>query len=327
MKFRGKRLYCKALTGENGYIMSIASDLTLSCNCNDKYGFGKIGDLRLHSLPEILSGQRATFFRKCLAEGRIPILNCVTCISAGQVDKRDAPKYIRDYHLPSKIMVESNVNCNLRCIACDRERIYQNRTQREMSLNDIRHVSKCLKQNNIREIYYFNYGEPFLSKTIKEELEIIRRDNPDISIITSTNGILLDSEEKMEAALGFDHIYFSIHGSTQESLTRYQRGGDFAKAYSNMKALIEIRDSKGKETPVVEWKYVLFRWNDSPTILSKATKLAREAKVDILSFWPTLSPFYGISFKYFLKWSYFKDFGQPSWKGREIDFRQEKIPR
>ncbi len=321
-RLKGERFYCRALRGEPGYMMSVASDLSLLCNCNDKYGLGKIGDIRAQSLGEILSGEKATYFRLCLARGHLPIISCVTCSSLGRTKKKDAHTYPRDYNLPSEIMVENTVNCNLRCIACERERIYRNRAQREMSLDDVRFVSALFKENRIQKVYYFNYGEPFLSKSIRKELEVIRNDNPHIVLITSTNGLLLDQDEKMEAALIFDHIFFSIDGASQESVARYQRGGDFERTFTNMKRLIETRNARGEKRPVIEWKYVLFRWNDHPHLLRLAEKLAREIRVDILSFWPTLSPFYGISFRYFLGWNYFKHIGEPSWKGMEIDFRK-----
>ena len=325
MKLKGKRFHCRALKGDPDYIMSIASDLSLSCNCNDKYGLGKIGNIRSQSLFEMLSGGKASHFRRMLSLGRIPIINCISCKALALTEKEEAHNYLNNYQLPSGIMVENTVNCNLKCIACERERIYKHRAQRFMPLDDIKYISKCLKDNHIQIIHYFNYGEPFLSNTIKEELEIIRGDNSDISIITSTNGTLLHLKEKMEAALYFDHIYFSIDGATQESASRYQRGIDFKKVYSNMKALVEIRNSRNKKRPVVEWKYVLFRWNDSPKLISLAIQLAREAKVDIISFWPTISPLYGISFRYYFGFGYFKHIGHPSWKGREIDFRQQGI--
>jgi hypothetical protein len=47
--------------------------------------------------------------------------------------------------------------------------------------------------------------------------------------------------------------------------------------------------------------------------------MAKAIKIDILSFWPTSNPFYGISWRYRL--GHFNNVGKPSWKGREIDFR------
>jgi len=73
--------------------------------------------------------------------------------------------------------------------------------------------------------------------------------------------------------------------------------------------------------PVIDWKYVVFSWNDSEAEIEKAVELAREARVDILSFWPgDGSPAQKSS--RFKNDEYFKNLGSESWKGREIDFRK-----
>jgi hypothetical protein len=72
-----------------------------------------------------------------------------------------------------------------------------------------------------------------------------------------------------------------------------------------MKELESLKLSRGLNKPVIEWKYILFRWNDNKLLTSKAIRLAKEAKIDRLSFWFTYSPIYGISWKTLLK-SFFR---------------------
>ena len=326
----GKSFYCNVLTGDSTINTVINSDLSVSCTCLDKDGTGKIGDLHAQGLAEIFSGERANSFRKALAQGRLPIHCCAGCIERRWIKKGSADAYLRNYHLPVAITVENTAECNMSCLYCHRDQIYKNRRKRSMSLDEMRLVSRAICENHIKYIAYVNFGEPFISQTIKQELEIIKNENPEVSMMTSTNGTMLDSQEKMEAALYFDHIYFSIDGSTQESLHRYQHNGDFDAAYRNMKALVGLRNTRNKKRPVIEWKYVLFRWNDSHRLISRAIELARAAKVDRLSFWPTVVPIDGISYRYYLGLSRARRVGTPSkkniyydnWMGREIDFRE-----
>ena len=49
--------------------------------------------------------------------------------------------------------------------------------------------------------------------------------------------------------------------------------------------------------------------------------MAREAKLDFISFWPTNNPFYGISWRWRL--GRLNHIGVASWKGREVDLRPE----
>ena len=116
-------------------------------------------------------------------------------------------------------------------------------------------------------------------------------------ITLSTNGALLDSDAKREAALFADAILFSIDGIDDAMMNLYQRGARFDRAYGNMRRLVEFRDARGRKSPLVEWKYVLFNWNDRADAIRSAVDLARKAGVDLISFWPTRYPINGIDRK------------------------------
>ena len=40
--------------------------------------------------------------------------------------------------------------------------------------------------------------------------------------------------------------------------------GSFEKAYDAMKKMVAYRDARGLKQPLLEWKYLLFNWNDQP---------------------------------------------------------------
>ncbi len=320
---KNKVYYCNALTGNAVYDICINSDMTVSCNCQDYDGSGVIGDLSKQSLGEIFSGARAQHFRKKLAEGKLPIQTCARCVQLKLTNKDNADSYLKSYSTPIGIMVENTVLCNLMCLSCDREIVNRIRRKKKMDFADMVRVANTIKDYGIKRIVFFNLGEPFLSNTIYEELKIIREINPTLRIDVSTNGILIDSDEKRKAAMMVDYIYFSIHGPSQKVVTKYQRNGNFQKAYSNMRELIEYRNSQNLNYPLINWKYVLFNWNDKKPYIYKVIELAREAKVDFLSFWPTTSPAYGISWRYFIS-PYFRNIGVKLPHAREIDFRKER---
>jgi hypothetical protein len=60
----------------------------------------------------------------------------------------------------------------------------------------------------------------------------------------------------------------------------------------------------------------LFNWNDHPETIARAIELAKEAGVNIISFWPTRNPFYGASWRYRL--GRMNHIGEKSWKGRQV---------
>jgi hypothetical protein len=299
-RLQGKAFFCNALAGNSKINVCINSDLSVSCNCHDVDGSGHIGDLKRESLAEVFSGEAAGRFREQLAQGRLPTPMCARCCDLRIVPKDKARRLAHRHHLPGFLMVENTSACNLRCMSCPREKIRRIRSKACMSLEDVTKVATQLREAGIKQVAYLNLGEPFLSKNIRRELEIIREINPGIWINTSTNATLIDTDDKRDAALLIDKMEVSLDGCSQETAGRYQRGLDFETAYRNMQALVEYRDAKGSSRPQIVWKYLLFRWNDRKKYLSRAVEMARQAKVDAILFEKTVSPLHGISLRSYL---------------------------
>ena len=319
--FSGNAYYCKALHGDSNYDICINSDMTVSCNCWDYDGNGHIGALNDQTLEQIFHGKVAQSFRRKLAKGWLPIPECARCKELQLINKRDADYYLMNYHVPQEgIMVENTAQCNLSCTHCDRDKITKIRKKMSMSLEDMEKVAQAIRDSQIRTVFFLNLGDPFLSRTVFEEISIIRRHNPYVRIYTSTNGLLLNSEEKREAALLMDHVFFSIDGASQELVTKYQIGGNFERSYGNMKKLVDFRNSRNTLLPIIDWKYVVFSWNDGEDAIERAIELAKGAGVDFISFWRGIGSPSEMSQR-FLHDPYFQRLGVRSWKGREIDFR------
>src|ERR1041384_2393992 len=319
-KISGRGYYCGALHGESEYNTTINSDLTVSCNCQDYDGTGHIGDLRKNSFEEIFLGPTAQKLRDELARGKIPIRTCAHCGDLKRLPARGAkPPEIR---LPHRgMLLENTVRCNVDCTGCAREGAANVRTSKQMSLEELGQTADLVQRLKLKQLFYLNLGEPFLSPTIGLEMPMLRKKNPDCRIVTSTNGILLNTDAKREAALHFSHILFSVHGISDEMSEKYMHRGSFTKAYAAMKEMAAYRNARGLREPILEWKYLLFNWNDRPKYLEHAIEMARAAKLDFISFWPTNNPFYGISWRYRL--GLLNRFGEKCWKGREVDLRPE----
>lgn len=321
-KFTGRGYYCAALHGESEYNITINSDLTVSCNCQDYEGIGRIGDLRKHTFEEVFSGPVARQFRDELAKGKMPIPTCARCGELQRLSARNAkPPEVR---LPHRgMLLENTVRCNVDCTGCARENAAGLRLnkQLQMPMPEMEKMADLVQRLGLQQVFYLNLGEPFLSPTIGQELPLLRRKNPGCRIVTSTNGILLNTDAKREAALNFSHIFFSVHGISDEMSEKYMHRGSFTKAYAAMKEMVAYRNARGLRQPILEWKYLLFNWNDHAKTIERAIEMARDARLDFISFWPTCNPFYGISWRYRL--GLLNHVGVKSWKGREVDLRPE----
>jgi hypothetical protein len=322
-RISGRNFYCNALVGESEYGLTINSDLTLSCNCQDYDGSGHLGDLKKNTFAEVFHGPVAQKFQAELVKGKLPIPTCSRCgdlrrLEAGQT----TPPPIR---MPYRgMLLENTVICNVDCIGCAREGAANIRTSKTMSLEDLGRMADLTAELGLEEIFYLNLGEPFLSPRVASELPLLRAKNPKARIIISTNGVLLNTDAKREAALSVSHILFSVHGISDEMCSKYMLRSSFEKAYAAMRDLAAYRDARGARKPILEWKYLLFNWNDRPETLDRAVEMARTAGVDIFSIWPTNNPFYGVSWRYRL--GRLNRFGVKCWKGREIILRPENVP-
>ena len=317
-KITGQKYVCSVLQGESEYNITINSDLTVSCNCQDYDGSGHIGDLRKNSFEEIFFGEAAQKFRDELARGKIPIPTCSRC-ELRRLKRGETPPKPR---LPYRgMLLENTVICNVDCIGCAREGAASIRTKKMMPLDELGMMADIAARLGMERIFYLNLGEPFLSPGICRELPLLRSKNPNAYIRVSTNGILLNTDAKREAALNLSDIQFSVHGISDEMCGKYMKNGSFEKAFDAMKQMVAFRDARGLKMPILEWKYCLFNWNDSRKSIQRAIEMAREVGVDLISFWPTGNPFYGFSWRYRL--GTFSNVGRPSWKGREVILRPE----
>jgi uncharacterized Fe-S cluster-containing radical SAM superfamily protein len=315
-----RAFYCNALAGESEYNICINCDMTVSCNCRDFDGQGQIGDLRSQSLDEIFASARVNAFRQKLADGKLPLPACASCPELYTVPGRDAKMYVHNFKTPTRgLMAENTVVCCYNCVSCYRETVAVIRKRKSMDLDDIRRVASLLATHGIPQLSFFNLGDPFCAGNIHEQLKIIRSANPDIRITMSTNGLLLNTDEKRAAALLADHVYISLDGVDDKSVTRFQVGASFDRVYDNMKNLVRFRNEARVKRPLIEWKYVLFNWNDRKEQVQRAVELARAAGVDCISFWPTRMPPNGISWRYYVH-PFYKTLGRKTWKGREVEF-------
>jgi len=90
---------------------------------------------------------------------------------------------------------------------------------------------------------------------------------------------------------GLSHLRVSVDGARPDSYARYRRYGSWERAYRFMRDAATARDRRG--LPVtIEWKYILFEWNDSDAEMLEAYRLAMDLRIE-LSF--CLTPWEGKS--------------------------------
>ncbi len=188
--------------------------------------------------------------------------------------------------LPTRLYIECTAACNISCFqACCAPETGITRTRQAGMLNwDL--FTRVIDEAgaSLVRIDFFNYGEAFLHKRAVEMCEYIKTKFPHIYLYTSTNGLALNEEKARRLVhSGIDEVTFSIDGASQETYARYRQRGKFDLALATLRVMAEEKQKTGRDLPQLNWRYILFRWNDSDPEMDRARQLAREVGADRLS--------------------------------------------
>ena len=295
----GRAFACANLSADGKIPMVVVnSDGSVTCDCRDVAGEAALGNLLSGaSFESVWHGDRASDLTHLLGQGRIPLPRCVMCPSFRWTPTPHVPDAAPRPRAIHALFIENTVLCNYSCRGCMREVIVPSRMQTSLSLRDFDLILDKLAGYAVDVIVLHNLGEPCLSKHFPQQLAMVRSRFPSTTIALSTNGSLLGNPELRAALVQYaDDIEISIDGTSQEVAERYQVGIDFEQVLTNVRALVETRGASRK--PSIDWKYILFWWNESFAQLDKLLVMAGAAGVDRIRLFPARTPFYAVPLRF-----------------------------
>jgi MoaA/NifB/PqqE/SkfB family radical SAM enzyme len=260
-------------------------DGRLVCGCADPYGRRVLGDARRSTLGEVWTGTTLLRLREELNGGGSRF--CGDCPLKRPLGRDEAPaaRPLEPGPLPSRLYVECTAACNISCTeACCAPETGIART-RQAGMLDVDLFRRVVDETGaaLVRIDFFNYGEAFLHRRAIEMCEYIKTRFPHIYLYTSTNGLALnEAQARRLVHSGIDEVTFSIDGATPESYVKYRQRGDFAKAIGNLRAMADEKARARRDLPFLNWRYILFVWNDGNEEMTRARRLAAEIGVDRL---------------------------------------------
>jgi MoaA/NifB/PqqE/SkfB family radical SAM enzyme len=262
----------------------VLSDGKVVCGCADPYGERPLGDAKTTPLYDIWNSDQVRAVRRGLNRGYAPF--CEPCgLKCPVAAEEKIPQRPERIDTLANLFVETSVGCNLDCFksVCNRASgITETRSRRLMPYEEFTGIMDQAGEK-LSRLDYFNYGEPFVHAKAVDMLEYVKSKYPHVYCYTSTNGLLLNGEKNRRLVdLGMDEITFSVDGPDQETYEKYRRGGRLDRVIRNMKHLLAERNRRGKEYPLVNWRYILFNWNDSRRKMNKTRRMARRLGVDRL---------------------------------------------
>jgi MoaA/NifB/PqqE/SkfB family radical SAM enzyme len=273
-------------------------DGRMVCGCADPYCQRLLGDARTSSVHDIWTGPTISRLRQHLNDGGSRF--CTDCPLKTPLaeDETPLPRGLDVSPLPPRMYIECTAACNVSCLeSCCGVESGITRT-REAGMLDVDLFTRVIDEAgpSLGRIDFFNYGETFLHKRAVEMCGYIKSTFPHIYLYTSTNGQAL-TEERARALVrtGIDEVTFSLDGASQETYERYRRRGRLDMALAGLRAMVDEKRTRGLDVPVINWRYILFTWNDSDEEMSRARELAAEIGVDRLTWEITDHPEDGYS--------------------------------
>lgn len=273
-------------------------DGRMVCGCADPYAKRVLGDTRTTPVADIWRGPVASQLRADLNHGGSTF--CGDCPLKLPLAPDEAPPQ-RDLDvaaIPGRLYIECTAACNISCLnACCAPETGITRT-RQAGMLDFDVFTKVVDEagSSLSRIDFFNYGEAFLHKRAVEMCEYIKTRFPHIYLYTSTNGLAFTEEKVRQLAhSGIDEVTFSLDGSSQEAYVKYRQRGNFEKAIGNLRALLDEKARSGRDVPFVNWRYILFNWNDHDEEMERARQMAAGLGVDRLCWEITDHPEDGFS--------------------------------
>jgi radical SAM protein with 4Fe4S-binding SPASM domain len=182
---------------------------------------------------------------------------------------------------PVFAQIEPSNFCNLSCPLC----LTTSETpSRPKSLLSFAHFEKLIDGigDYLLLIILWNWGEPFLNSDLFQMIAYAR--SKGILTHCSTNGNVKLDESRVRGLIdsGLDTLIFGVDGATQETYSRYRKGGDLGRVWENIRTVVQAKKEMASPLPRLNLRFVVMRHNEQeiPTI----KEMAKELEVDFLSF-------------------------------------------
>lgn len=187
--------------------------------------------------------------------------------------------------------IEASYLCHLSCPQCipARDRKHLRGPPFHMTIAMMENVLRQIKVDGVSELQFVHFegrGDPLANPHLVELISLAKQHFPRAFIGATTHGSYPYMSWIVESDL--DLLRISVDGAEAESYRKYRVGGNFHTAISFMEALKRARQQAMSKLQV-EWKYILFEWNDSDDEMRTAFRMSQELDVR-LHFCLTHSP-------------------------------------
>jgi len=179
--------------------------------------------------------------------------------------------------------LESSFLCHLSCPQCipAKDRRSLKEPPYHMTPELLENLLETLSSEGVSEIKFVHFegrGDPLLNPELESLVKLVRAYYPGSVIGATTHGSYEFQDWLTQGDL--DLLRVSIDGAFSESYSTYRIGGDFAKVSRFLTSLSKHKAAQRSRLQI-EWKYILFSWNDSDAEIKKASNIAHELDIGL----------------------------------------------
>jgi MoaA/NifB/PqqE/SkfB family radical SAM enzyme len=205
------------------------------------------------SLPHI-----AHPFLKDLFRNKMYLNRKLFNFTINRFENRLKRNYLISY--PYYLVLDPANICNLTCPLCPTWQDSQGRPKGKM---DMTMFKKIFDETGpyLFAVNLCNWGEPFLNPELPEMIEYAKKFNTVVGLSTNLNYLPDDTAKKISGS-GIDIIVISLDGASQETYSKYRRGGNLEKVLGNIEKLISCK-KPGMKFPDLYWQFLVNRYNES----------------------------------------------------------------
>lgn len=162
--------------------------------------------------------------------------------------------------LPWDVTVNVTTHCQLACPYCETGNGSLNRSSGLLTPDRFNYYMQPI-YDQLFILRMFGTGESLLNKQFPKMVEYTK--DKEIFSLLSTNLSLKISDKQIDELLlcGLGIISVSIDGTTQETYSKYRRGGDYNLVVDNMRRMIIRKHELNLKYPIIEWRFLVFDHN------------------------------------------------------------------
>lgn len=163
--------------------------------------------------------------------------------------------------VPENYMLDISPVCNLKCPDCPTGARKEGLTKGIMTLDAFERFFEMVA-GNVKNIAFYNWGEPFLNKYFLDMVKICTSHNVVTEIDTNLSATDFSDDDAFNIIKsGLTIIRPSIDGISQEIYEKFRVGGDLSRVMKNIRKLIAAKKELGAPT-IIYFKFIVSSYNE-----------------------------------------------------------------